>query len=48
VYTILTLVKRTPADSDAVSPESRIPPDEGVADKTARKIAHADGGGSPS
>jgi oxepin-CoA hydrolase/3-oxo-5,6-dehydrosuberyl-CoA semialdehyde dehydrogenase len=49
VYTILTLVKRKPSDPDAFTDdESRVPPDENVANKTARSIAHTIGGGKQS
>ncbi len=48
VYTILTLVKRSPKDSSKVSTdEPRVPPDENIANNTARSIAHAVGGGKP-
>lgn len=48
VYTILTLVKRSPADSDVASTgDPKVPPDENVANANARAIAHTVGGGKP-
>ncbi len=47
VYTILTLVKRSPEAMSTATPQAKIPPDENVANANARAIAHTVGGGKP-
>ena len=47
VYTILTLVKRSPEGMSAAAADAKIPPDENIANANARAIAHTVGGGKP-